>query len=131
MYEASRNGGLLITLDEIQDAPLDEMRELGNEIQLLVRQGANVAFAFAGLPASVDGVVVDATLTFLQRAKHVELKRLMDFEVGDSFEDTMVRAGKSVAPGVSGVLTAAAAGYPFMVQLVGYYTWAVSFAPRF
>ena len=123
MYEASRNGGLLITLDEIQDAPLDEMRELGNEIQLLVRQGANVAFAFAGLPASVDGVVVDETLTFLQRAKHVELKRLMDFEVGDSFEDTMVRAGKSVATGVSDVLTAAAAGYPFMVQLVGYYTW--------
>ena len=74
MYEASRNGGLLITLDEIQDAPLDEMRELGNEIQLLVRQGANVAFAFAGLPASVDGVVVDETLTFLQRAKHVDLK---------------------------------------------------------
>lgn len=123
MYEASRNGGLLITLDEIQDAPLDEMRELGNEIQLLVRQGANVAFAFAGLPASVDGVVVDETLTFLQRAKHVELKRLMDFEVGDSFEDTMVRAGKSVATGVSDVLTAAAAGYPFMVQLVGYYAW--------
>ena len=90
MYEASRNGGLLITLDEIQDAPLDEMRELGNEIQLLVRQGANVAFAFAGLPASVDGVVVDETLTFLQRAKHVELKRLMDFEVGDSFEDRCV-----------------------------------------
>lgn len=123
MYEVSRNGGLLITLDEIQDAPLDEMRELGNEIQLLVRQGANVAFAFAGLPASVDGVVVDEALTFLQRAKHIELKRLMDFEVGDSFEDTMVRAGKSVAPGVSDSLTAAAAGYPFMVQLVGYYTW--------
>ncbi len=123
MYEASRDGGLLITLDEIQDAPLDEMRELGNEIQLLVRQGANVAFAFAGLPASVDGVVVDGALAFLQRAKHVELKRLMDFEVGDSFEETMVRAGKSVAPGVSDSLTAAAVGYPFMVQLVGYYAW--------
>lgn len=123
MYEVSRNGGLLITLDEIQDAPLDEMRELGNEIQLLVRQGANVAFAFAGLPASVDGVVFGEALTFLQRAKHIELKRLMDFEVGDSFEDTMVRAGKSVASGVSDSLTAAAAGYPFMVQLVGYYTW--------
>ena len=123
MYEASRNGGLLITLDEIQDAPLDEMRELGNEIQLLVRQGANVAFAFAGFPASVDGVVMGETLTFLQRAKHVELKRLMDFEVGDSFEETMVRAGKSVAPGVADALTAAATGYPFMVQLVGYYTW--------
>lgn len=123
MFDASRNGGLLITLDEIQDAPLDEMRQLGNEIQLLVRQGANVAFAFAGLPASVDGVVVDEALTFLQRAKHVELDRLADFEVGDSFEETMMRAGKSAAPGVSDLLAAAAAGYPFMVQLVGYYAW--------
>lgn len=123
MFEASRTGGLFITLDEIQDAPLDEMRELGNEIQLLVRQGANVAFAFAGLPASVDGVVVDEALTFLQRAKHVELSRLADFEVEDSFADTMTRAGKDIAEGVSDLLASAAAGYPFMVQLVGYYTW--------
>lgn len=123
MFAASKNGGLLVTLDEIQDAPLDEMRQLGNEIQLLVRQGVNVAFAFAGLPASVDGVVVDEALTFLQRAKHVELNRLADFEVGDSFEETMKRAGKSIAPGVSDLLAAAAAGYPFMVQLVGYYAW--------
>ena len=44
-------------------ASTEEMRELGNEMQLLIRQGANVAFAFAGLPTSVDGVVVDDTFT--------------------------------------------------------------------
>lgn len=126
MFEASRDGGLLITLDEIQGAPIDEMRELGNEMQLLVRQGANVAFAFAGLPASVDGVVIDEALTFLQRAKHVELARLSDFEVGESIEETMERTGKHVAPGVSEALTNAAAGYPFMIQLVGYYAWQIS-----
>lgn len=123
MFEASRRGGLLITLDEIQDAPLDEMRELGNEIQLLIRQGANVAFAFAGLPASVDGVVGTDSLTFLQRAKHVELSRLSDFEVGESFEETMSRAGMAVEPDVARRLTEASAGYPFMIQLVGYYVW--------
>ena len=53
MYDAAKRGGLLITLDEIQDASTEEMRELGNEMQLLIRQGANVAFAFAGLPTSV------------------------------------------------------------------------------
>lgn len=115
MFAASKNGGLLVTLDE--------MRQLGNEIQLLVRQGVNVAFAFAGLPASVDGVVVDGALTFLQRDKHVELNRLADLRVADSFEETMKRASKPVAPGVSDLLAAAAAGYSFMVQLVGYYAW--------
>lgn len=123
MFNASRHGGLLITLDEIQDAPIDEMRELGNEIQLLIRQGANVAFAFAGLPASIDGVVVDETLTFLQRAKHVELARLSDFEVGESIGDTMRRAGKGIDSQTSEELTRAAVGYPFMIQLVGYYAW--------
>lgn len=123
MYQAAEKGGLFITLDEIQDAPLDEMRELGNEIQLLIRQGANVAFAFAGLPASVDGVVGSDSLTFLQRAKHVELTRLSDFEVGESLEETMSAAGMSIDQANAKMLTQAAAGYPFMIQLVGYYTW--------
>lgn len=126
MFDAAKRKGLLVTLDEIQDASTEEMRELGNEIQLLIRQEANVAFAFAGLPTSIDGVVVDETLTFLQRAKHIELTRLSDFEVGDSFEDTMERAGRRLDEGVSELLTKASAGYPFMVQLVGYYVWQVA-----
>ena len=126
MFEASRSHGLLITVDEIQDASLAEMRELGNEIQLLIRQGANVAFAFAGLPASIDGVVVDVTLTFLQRAKHVELTRLSDYEVGDSFEETMAKGNRTIGDEAAQLLVSAAAGYPFMVQLVGYYAWQAS-----
>lgn len=126
MFEASRSHGLLITVDEIQDASLAEMRELGNEIQLLIRQGANVAFAFAGPPASIDGVVVDETLTFLQRAKHVELTRLSDYEVGDSFEETMAKGNRTIGDEAAQLLVSAAAGYPFMVQLVGYYAWQAS-----
>ncbi len=126
MFNASKHGGLFITLDEIQDAPIEEMRELGNEIQLLIRQGANVAFAFAGLPASVDDVVSSDSLTFLQRAKHVELTRLSDFEVGESFEETMSRAGMSVTSDIAQCLTQVSAGYPFMIQLVGYYVWQVA-----
>ena len=123
MLEAAQHEGLLVTLDEIQDAPLDELRELGNEIQLLIRQGANVAFAFAGLPTAVDEAVGADALTFLQRARQVELSRLADFAVGESIEDTMRQTGKRLDEGVAGVLTEAAAGYPFMIQLVGYYTW--------
>ena len=54
MLDASKRSGLLVTLDEIQDAPIDELRELGNEIQLLIRQEANVAFAFAGMRIAVS-----------------------------------------------------------------------------
>lgn len=123
MFRASRHGGLFVTLDEIQDAPIDELRVLGNEIQLLIRQEANVAFAFAGLPTAVDDAVGADALTFLQRAKHTELSRLSDYEVGMSFEDTVARAGGLLREEAAERMTKAAAGYPFMVQLVGYYTW--------
>lgn len=123
MLAATKKGGLLVTVDEIQDAPIEQMRVLGNEIQLLIRKGANVAFAFAGLPTAIDSVVSAESLTFLQRARHVELTRLDDFEVGSSIEDTVEGRGKRVSPAVAATLTKAAAGYPFMVQLVGYYAW--------
>lgn len=123
MLRASQRGGLFVTLDEIQDAPVEELRELGNEIQLLIRQGANVAFAFAGLPTAVDDAVGADALTFLQRAKHVELTRLADAEVAESLADTVWRAGSELGEEAAELMTRAAAGYPFMVQLVGYYTW--------
>lgn len=126
MFAASKHGGLLVTLDEIQDAQTDELRVLGNEIQLLIRQGADVAFAFAGLPTAIDGVVGIETLTFLQRARHVEITKLGNDEVAASFEETIRRSGGSTSSDVSRLLAEAAAGYPFMVQLVGYYTWQTS-----
>lgn len=126
MLAVSKHGGLLVTLDEIQDAQIDELRVLGNEIQLLIRRGANVAFAFAGLPAAVDGAVGVETLTFLQRARRVELAKLGTNEVEESFEETIRQSGSTASPGVSRLLAEAAVGYPFMVQLVGYYTWQAS-----
>ena len=71
LYRASCKTGLFITVNEVQGASHEEPCALGNEIQLLIRRGANVAFAFAGLPFSVDGVVNGKGLTFLQRAKQV------------------------------------------------------------
>ena len=123
LYKASCKTGLFVTVDEVQDASHDELRALGNEIQLLIRRGANVAFAFAGLPFSVDGIVNGKGLTFLQRAKQVTLTRLKDYQVQDSLEDTVRSSGMAISPAVAEAITEAAAGYPFMVQLVGYHTW--------
>lgn len=123
MLATSKKGGLLVTLDEIQDASPEEMREFGNEIQLLIRQKANVAFVFAGLPTAVDGIIGDETLTFLQRARAIELNRLADSDVAESLRDTFQKTGKEVSEEIVDSLTQAVSGYPFMLQLVGYYTW--------
>jgi hypothetical protein len=126
MTNALRNAakkGLLITVDEVQDAPYDEMRAFGNEIQLLVREGADIALAFAGLPDAVDRVVGGKGLTFLRRASQISLERLHGNEVSVSLAQTFDESGVAISADLAGRLAEASAGYPFMVQLVGYHTW--------
>lgn len=123
LWTASQKSGLFITVDEVQDASPEEMRRFGNEIQLLVRRGANIAFAFAGLPSAVDRVVNGRGLTFLQRAKQVSLARLERYQVQDSLEMTVRSSGMEIVGEVAAQLAQAAAGYPYMVQLVGYHAW--------
>jgi hypothetical protein len=126
MTNALRNAakkGLLITVDEVQDAPYDEIRAFGNEIQLLVREGADIALAFAGLPDAVDRVVGGKGLTFLRRASQISLERLHGDEVSESLAQTFDESGVAISADLAGRLAEASAGYPFMVQLVGYHTW--------
>ena len=115
--------GLLVTLDEVQDASLDETKALSVAIQHLIREDANVAFAFAGLPSMVEGVVNSDALTFLRRAVPFELGPLFNYEVIDSLEATVLASGMNISRQVASKLADATGGIPFMVQLVGYHAW--------
>jgi type II secretory pathway predicted ATPase ExeA len=115
--------GLLITLDEVQDASFNEMRALSVAIQHEIREEGNIAFVFVGLPSMVESVVNGRTLTFLRRAVPVELGPVNLTEVALSMADTMDSSGMNLERGVIDDLAEAARGYPFMIQLVGYHTW--------
>lgn len=54
---SKKDGGLLVTLDEVQDASLEEMRALAAAIQHVIRDDGNIAFVFAGLPSMIESVV--------------------------------------------------------------------------
>lgn len=118
--------GLLITLDEVQDTSIDEIRALAVAIQQVIGADLNIAFAFAGLPSMVDRVVNAKALTFLRRALPEELVPLWSDEVEQSISETIDAAGMTASAPALEAMTKAAAGYPFMVQLVGYYVWKVA-----
>lgn len=124
---ANRGKGLLITLDEVQDAAIEEIRELAVAVQHLIREDANVSFVFAGLASMVEGIVNSEALTFLRRAIPFVLGPLPTYEIADSLYDTMRDSGMQTDPDVIDTLAQATAGYPFMVQLVGYYAWQNAF----
>ena len=114
---AKSSKGLFIAIDEVQDAPIDDMRAIASAVQLLIGEKVDIALAFAGLPAGVMDLINGKALTFLRRALPEDLAPINQVEValsmGDSFiaNDLLSRAAKATK------------GYAYLVQLVGYSIW--------
>lgn len=123
----TQNGhGLLITLDEVQDAEMDEMRALAITVQQLISDDLDIAFVFAGLPSMIDNVINGKTLTFLRRAVPFELGAVGIEEVAVSIRETIEGSGLRVSEEVTQALAQASEGYPFLIQLVGYHAWQLA-----
>lgn len=121
---AANGTGVLITVDEVHAADLAELRELTTVVQHCFREEREVAFTAAGLPAAVsERLLDDEVLTFLRRAERFEIGPVEDPDVEDALVDPIESAGRSITREALAVATGAAAGYPFLIQLVGYHAW--------
>lgn len=119
---AETDTGLLITVDEVT-ASLEEMVILASVYQHFVREGRKVALIMAGLPHNVSQLLQDKSVSFLRRAKQVQLGRISDLEVESAFRKTLMSAGKNIDDEDVPPVVNAIDGFPFMMQLVGYHSW--------
>lgn len=122
---AEKDVGLLITVDEVT-ASLDEMITLASVYQHFVRENRKVALLMAGLPHNVSQLLQDKSVSFLRRAKQVHLGRIQDSDIETAFGKTLRKAGKDVHDEDMREALEAIAGFPYMMQLVGYHTWEIS-----
>ena len=120
---ADHNTGILITLDEIHQNQLAELRELASTEQHAFREGRDLAFVGAGLAASVSDVVNDDVLTFLRRAERHTLGSVPRRDVERGFREPIRAAGRTIGDEALGVMVDATGGYPFLLQLIGAQTW--------
>ncbi len=120
---AQHGTGVLITLDEIHHNQLGELRELATTVQHAFREGREVAFAGAGLAASVSDVVNDDVLTFLRRAERHSLGSVARADVERGFREPIQAVGRRVGDDALQIMVDGASGYPFLLQLVGAQTW--------
>jgi len=118
---AKHKKGILILVDEIQ-SNTPEMRELAITYQHLVGEGKNVAIALAGLPGAVSSVLQDDILTFLNRAHKVILGPLPLNDVSMLYAGRFAEDGRSIGPETLELAVKSTLGYPYLMQLVGYYT---------
>ena len=118
-----RGKGLLVTVDEIQDASVEDVREIAVAIQHLIRERRNIAFVFAGLTAGVMNLLDEDGPTFLRRAHPEELDTIPVNEVEAALRATFEKNGVRIDEGALGIAADSTAGYAYLIQLVGYNVW--------
>ena len=128
---ARRGKGVLIAVDELQEAPTAEVRELAVAVQY-VGSGRRlpVAFVGAGLPEFVDALLADAGLTFFHRCTRADIGLLAHSDVRLALAEPVEAAGGRIHDHALEYAVTATSGYPYMVQLVGHHTWEACGDPR-
>ncbi|MDR0520132.1 MAG: winged helix-turn-helix transcriptional regulator [Clostridiales Family XIII bacterium] len=112
--------GLLFLIDEIQ-AMSDEMRVFASTYQHIVGDRKNVAVVMAGLPHAISSVLNDRVLTFLHRARKIELQPIALSEIRSFYTECFDQLGLTISRGNLETAVAATCGYPYLLQLIGYY----------
>ena len=92
-------------------------------VQHCFREERPVAFAAAGLPAAVDDLLRDRVLTFLRRADRQVLGPIASVEVEDALRGPIEDRGRSIDDTALVEAAEATGGYPFLIQLMGYWIW--------
>ena len=125
--------GIVFTIDETQAASMEDMVALATTLQHVIRdedlrsvpdsEKHGVAFAFAALPSLMDELLHEKVLTFLRRSMQRDLGPVPLPDVRLAYVETVREAGKSIDDEVAPAAATAADGYPYMIQLVGYYMW--------
>jgi hypothetical protein len=115
--------GLLITVDEIHRNLVDDLRQIGTVVQHAFREGRELAFAGAGLPSSVSDLLNDDVLTFLRRADRHTLGAVALPDVAEAIREPIEEHERSIGQSELAAATSATAGFPFLIQLVGYHIW--------
>jgi hypothetical protein len=124
LLEACSNNknGLLVTVDEIQKIPIEDVSTLCNAFQMASRKGCDIMLAVAGLPYAYSRVIKHEGCTYLRRAPHEELGLFSWEEANNSFTKIFSGIkGLTVSPAIIEKLNQASYGHPYMMQLLGYY----------
>ena len=125
--------GIAFTIDEAQAASLEDMTALATALQHVIRdedmrdvpdsRKKGVALVFAALPSLMDELLNDRVLAFLRRSMQRELAEVSLPDVRSAYVETVRESGKAISEEDALAAARAACGYPYMIQLIGYYMW--------
>ena len=119
-----KSTGVLLTVDELHDVDRDDVRNVASAVQIVTRRRLRpVAFAAAALPLIEHTHLSDPNMTFLQRCARAPLGPLDPGETLAALRQPIVDLGSTIDDDALAEAVAASAGYPYMIQLVGFHAW--------
>ncbi len=121
---AERGTGVLITIDEVHSkAARDDIDVLCAVIQHAFREGRDVVFVTAGLPAAVQDLLSSDVSTFLRRARRLVLGPISIDLAQDAIRVPIEAAGRQIAAEDARYAADASFGYPYLTQVIGDQIW--------
>ena len=113
---------VVFLVDEAQKHT-EDMRIFISTYQDLIMREYSVGMVLTGLPQVVSDVLNDDVLTFLRRAKQIELEFVELMIVEHEFKKVFLGSGTALTDELVSKAATATYGYPYLIQLVGYYLW--------
>jgi hypothetical protein len=99
------------------------LAQLAASVQHFIQDRLPIGLVFAGLPAAVSDLLNEGVATFLRRADKIDLHAAAIREVEESFASPLTEARFSIDTELVSCAVEATKGYPFLIQLVGYFLW--------
>lgn len=135
-HKIGRGKGILITIDETQAATHEDLVAIATAVQHVITDNdeddvpdaekKGIAIVFAGLPYMVNDLLDNEVTTFLRRALRRELDNVPLPDVKNAYLETVADSGKTIDDSDALEAARVSEGYPYMVQLIGYYMWQSS-----
>ena len=116
------DGGLVLVIDEAQNASQADLAEVGELLQIATRMAWPLVSATAGLPALRPGKLP----SYFERADWHPVTTLSLEATLQSLVISAREAGRPFEPDAAGELAAYTGGYPYAVQFYGHAAWRAS-----
>lgn len=101
----------------------EDLRTFIGTYQHLIRENYPVCLIVAGLPEVVSEILNDNVLTFFRRAHQVSLKNVGVSLVRQEYKNVFINTSMNIPESLLDEAAESTFGYPYLIQLVGYYLW--------
>ena len=119
---ANSKNGILVTVDEVQKVPIEDVSSLCNAFQMASRKGNDIILAVAGLPYAYSEIIRHEGCTYLRRATHSELGLFTWDETTDALKKAFSKIkGLVIDDSIIADFNSASFGHPYLMQLLGYH----------